>query len=64
MLSKALPINPLPSKIEAQLQRVGDFYICTQFTNEVVSDPVVKIGEEIYYRFMNFTYLPNNETHI
>ena len=58
ILMKMKPINQLPSNIREQLRRIGDFYICTQFTKDVVGEPVVKIGEDIYYRFMNFTYLP------
>jgi ubiquinone/menaquinone biosynthesis C-methylase UbiE len=58
MLNKVLPINQLPYNIESQLQPVGDFYVCTRFTENMIGDPVVKIGEDIYYRFMHYVYLP------
>lgn len=50
--------NPLPSEIETQLQPVGDYYICSQFTQDVVGPRVAIIRGSIYYRFLNFLYLP------
>jgi predicted TPR repeat methyltransferase len=58
MLSKALPINPLPSNIVDQLRSVDDFFVCTKFTGDMVGSPIVRIGKNVYYRFMNFIYLP------
>ncbi len=58
MLSKALPINPLPSNIAVQLRSVDDFYVCTKFTGDMVGSPVVRIDKNVYYRFMNYIYLP------
>ncbi len=58
MSSKVMEISQLPSELEAQLQKVGEFYICAQFDKNVVGPPIAKIGENIYYRFMNFFYLP------
>ena len=54
MLSEALPINPLPANVATQLYLVGDFYVCTRFTKDVVGPPIARIGENVYYRFMNF----------
>jgi SAM-dependent methyltransferase len=48
----------LPCKLEKVLHPIGDFYICSDFSEDLVRPPVIKIGEYIYYRFMNFLYLP------
>jgi 2-polyprenyl-3-methyl-5-hydroxy-6-metoxy-1,4-benzoquinol methylase len=53
-----MPLNQLPYDIEAHLRPIGEFYICTDFNEDVVRPPVTRIGENIYYRFMNFLYLP------
>lgn len=58
MLNKVLPIDPLPSNIAEQLRSVDNFYVCTKFTEDMVGRPIVKIGKNVYYRFMNFIYLP------
>src|SRR6266851_7997033 len=58
ILMKMKPINQLPSNIREQLRRIGDFYICTQFSKDLIGDPMVKIGKDVYYRYMNFLYLP------
>ena len=53
-------INQQTFDIMAQLQlrRVGDFYICSEFNRNLVRPPLVRIGHNIYHRFMNFIYLP------
>jgi|SRR5579863_9079800 len=58
MLSMVSPIIPLPSNIVEQLQRIDDFYICTTFTEDMISSPVVSIHGKVYFRFMNYIYLP------
>lgn len=58
MLNSATEINRLPSNIEGQLHRVGDFFICSSFTEDLIGPRVVKIVDTIYYRFMKFIYLP------
>src|SRR5579863_10292963 len=59
MLSRVLPkINPLPEKIKEQLRHVDDFYVCSHFTEDMVGNTVVKIGDDVYYRFMDYMYLP------
>ena len=58
MSRKIMPLGPLSFDIEAHLRPIGEFYICTDFKEEVVRPPVVMIGENIYYRFMHYLYLP------
>src|SRR2546421_2589403 len=58
MSRKIMPLDQLSFDIEAHLRPIGEFYICTDFKKEVVRPPVVMIGENIYYRFMHFLYLP------
>ena len=58
MLSVVSPIIPLPPIIVEQLQRIDDFYICTRFTEDMISSPVVSINGKVYFRFMNYIYLP------
>ncbi len=58
MLNEVLPISPLPFDIAGQLQPVDEFYVCTRFTSDVVGAPIAKIGEDVFYRFMNYIYLP------
>jgi ubiquinone/menaquinone biosynthesis C-methylase UbiE len=55
---KILSIDRLSFKIETQLHRVGDFYICSHFTEEFIGPPLSMIENSIYYRFMKFIYLP------
>jgi SAM-dependent methyltransferase len=58
MLNKVLPINQLQNNIRSQLRQIGDFYVCSHFTEDVMGDPVVKIDQNVYYRFMDYFYLP------
>lgn len=60
MLSMEIPpsIGALPPEIEARLSRVGDFFIDAHFTVGEVGPQIVRIGEMVYYRFMDFIYLP------
>lgn len=58
MSRKVMMLNQLPCDFEAHLQRIGEYYICPDGNEEFVRPPVVKIGGNIYYRFMNFLYLP------
>lgn len=58
MSSRNLEIVQLSSSIVAQLQKIDDFYVCTKFTEDMIGPPVVYIGNEFYFRFMNFIYLP------
>jgi hypothetical protein len=53
-----LPIVPLSSNIVEQLQKFDDFYICTRFIKDMIGPPVVSIGDDVYYRFMNYIFLP------
>jgi SAM-dependent methyltransferase len=60
MLNMATPIslNQLPSDKLAKLRRIGDFYVCNDFTDDRIWPKVIFIGENVYYRFMDFVYLP------
>lgn len=58
MLSMVTPIVPMPSKIIDQLQKIDDFYVCTRFGEDMIGPPVVSIGDEVYFRFMNYIFLP------
>jgi SAM-dependent methyltransferase len=58
MLSKVSPIMPLSTNIVEQLRKIDDFYVCTRFTEDMIGPPMVSIGNELYFRFMNFIYLP------
>lgn len=58
MLSMVSPFLPLPSNIAGQLQKIDDFYVCTKFTQDMIGPPLVSLGGEMYFRFMNFIYLP------
>lgn len=58
MLNKAMPISKLPSEFEAKLSRIGEFYVCTHITKDEVGPSVARIGKNVYYRFMDFIYLP------
>ncbi len=58
MLSKVSPIMPLSTNIVGQLRKIDDFYVCTRFTEDMIGPPMVSIGNELYFRFMNFIYLP------
>jgi SAM-dependent methyltransferase len=58
MLNEVTEISRLPANLEAQLCRFGEFYICSHFSHDLIGPPIVRIGENIYYRFMSFIYLP------
>jgi SAM-dependent methyltransferase len=58
MLSMVSPIVPLSSKIVEQLQKIDDFFICTSFTEDMIGPPVVRIGNDVFFRFMNYIFLP------
>ncbi len=58
MLSTVSPIIPLTSNIVEHLQKIDDFYVCTRFTEDMIGSPIVYIGDKVYFRFMNFIYLP------
>lgn len=58
MLSQVSPIRPLSSSIFEQLQKIDDCYVCTQFTEDMIGPPVVSIDNEVFFRFMNYIYLP------
>lgn len=51
-------IPTLSPEIVAGLHRVGDFYIDMHFTKNEIKPQIVNIEGEIYYRFMDFLYLP------
>lgn len=57
MLSVDSEIRQLPSNIVEQLQKIDDFYVCTRFTEDMIGPPIAYIGNELYFRFMNFIYL-------
>jgi SAM-dependent methyltransferase len=58
MLSMITPIVPMPSKIIDQLQKIDDFYVCTRFGEDMIGPPVVSIGNDVFFRFMNYIFLP------
>jgi len=58
MWSAVTLVSQSPSDIKKYLQPVGEFYICTNFDEEMDKPPRLTIGEHIYYRFMNYLYTP------
>ncbi len=58
MLSMVTPIVPMPPKIIAQLQKIDDFYVCIRFSEDMIGPPVVSIGDDVFFRFMNYIFLP------
>jgi len=58
MLDKSMSLSPLSSDFEIRLLRAGKFYIYSHFNKGLAGPPILRIGESIYYRFMNFIYLP------
>lgn len=58
MLSMVTPIVPMPSQIIDQLQKIDDFYVCTRFSEDMIGPPVVSIGDDVFFRFMNYIFLP------
>jgi SAM-dependent methyltransferase len=58
MLSMVSPIVPLSSNIFEQLKKFDDFYVCTRFTEDMIGPPVVSIDDDVYFRFMNYIFLP------
>ena len=58
MSRKAIMPNQLSCDFEKQLQPIGEFYICTDVSEDVIRPDVIILGNIIYYRFMKFLYLP------
>lgn len=58
MSSVAIAFNQLPSEIQEHLHPIGEFYIYSSFKEDIVKPPRIQIGENIYFRFMNYLYLP------
>jgi SAM-dependent methyltransferase len=58
MLSTDSEIVELPSNILEQLQKIDDFYVYTKFTKEMIGPAKAYIGNSLFFRFMNFIYLP------
>jgi len=58
MLSKVISINRFPSHTESRLLRVGNFYICSDFNNELFRPSITLIEDTTYCRFMKFIYSP------
>ena len=58
MLSMVSPIVPLSSNIVEQLQKIDDFFVCTKFSEDMIGPPVVSIGDDVFFRFMNYIFLP------
>jgi SAM-dependent methyltransferase len=58
MLDRGTPFATLPLEIEGRLRHIGDFYLDAQFNKTEERPPIVKIKDQIYYRFMDFLYLP------
>jgi SAM-dependent methyltransferase len=58
MLNTVSPIISLSANIVEQLQKIDDFYVCTKFTEDMIGPPMACLGNELYFRFMNFIYLP------
>src|SRR5258708_39384991 len=56
MLTEVSPIIPLPPQIVEQLKKIDDFYVCTNFTEEMIGPPIARIKGGVYFRFMNFIY--------
>lgn len=58
MLCMNSEIVQLSTSIVTQLQKIDDFYVCTRFTEDMIGPPMAYIDNELYFRFMNFIYLP------
>lgn len=58
MSRKVMTPDQLTCNFETQLQPIGEFYICTDFSEDVLRPPVFRKGKNFYYRFMSFLYLP------
>lgn len=58
MLNEVTPIRPLSAEFEVQLKKVDDFYVCTNFIDEMIGPPIALINNAVYFRFMNFIYSP------
>jgi SAM-dependent methyltransferase len=51
-------ISQLPFDIKTHLHRIGEFYVCSRFTEDAIGPSVIRIDGWTYYRFMDFIYLP------
>jgi SAM-dependent methyltransferase len=58
MLSMVSSIVPLSSNIVEQLQKFDDFYVCTSFSEDMIGPPVASIDDDVFFRFMNYIFLP------
>ena len=58
MSRRIMAPSQLLYNVERHLHPCGDFYICNDFNENVFRPPVIKIEDKIYYRFLNFLYLP------
>lgn len=50
--------NPSHADFIKQLTPKGDFYICSDFSQEMIGPSVLEIHGHVYHRFMNYLYLP------
>lgn len=58
MLSKVISISRFPFHMESRLLRAGNFYIRSDFNNELIRPPITLIEDTMFYQFMNFIYSP------
>lgn len=58
MSRRAMTVGQSLNNVEMYLHPSGEFYICNDFNENVPRPPVVWLGDKIYYRFLNFLYLP------
>lgn len=57
-LGNNLAAKPFPLNFAVHLCSQDDFFVCPNFTDDVVGPPTVLLKERTYYRFMKFIYLP------
>lgn len=58
MSRKITSPNQLPCNIETHLRPVGEYYIWTDLNEEIAKPSILPIRGNLYYRFLNFLYLP------
>lgn len=58
MARKLMPSSQLPDNIETHLHAIGEFYMWADLNDRTTKPPVIPINGNMYYRFMNFFYLP------
>lgn len=58
MSPRIMVSDQLSSEFASHLQALGEFYICTDISEDVKRPSVIRIEKNFYYRFMNFLYLP------